>query len=504
MKDLIELVNIVTRTKLRHVELFNSSNGTSGESKIQQFYDLISEGQFEDDDEAANYFYGKDKRTPGYQKLRKTLKDRLINSLFIIDLKRASYTSRQKAYYETYKDWAAVKILIGKNAFATAEGIIRQIIKIARRYEFTELLVDIYHMLRLYYGTIWGNTKKFLEYNQSFKKYQEIWIAENKVEEYYIDLSIQFIHSKSTKASLQKKALAYEEAIRCDMEKYDSYQLQLCGWLIRLSVFSVVNDYQKTLDVCSDAIAFFKEKEYTASVPLQVFLYQKCVCLGQLRAFDELQGCIEECLSYIEEGKLNWFKLHELKFLFYTHNKKYHEAFALLQKIVEHDQFEDLPGSIKEIWRISEAYLVFLIKAGVFGNTLLEPESVSDFRLSKFLNDLEIFTKDKTGMNVPVLIAEFLLKLVSGKQIELIDREESINKYRNRYLKDDLLIRSNLFLQMLLQISKNSFEKDLVIEKTKPIFQDLISIPIETANQSYEIEIIPYEELWEIVLKQLD
>ena len=159
MKDLLELVNIVTRTKLRSVELIGDSAFNA--SKLQEFYDLISEKHFSDDDEASSHFYDGDKNSRSYQKLRKTLKDRLINSLFVIDLKQSSYTDRQKAYYACYKEWAAVKILLGKNARTTAVGLALKILKIARKYEYTELMVDICHTLRLYYGTIMGDHKKF-------------------------------------------------------------------------------------------------------------------------------------------------------------------------------------------------------------------------------------------------------------------------------------------------------------------------------------------------------
>jgi len=503
MKDLIELANIVTKTKLRNVELLTNDQN---DSKIQQFYDMVADSCFQDDDEAAVHFYGeeKDKRTPSYQKLRKSLKDRLVNSLFIIDLKRASYTSRQKAYYECYKDWAAVKILIGKNAYQTAEGMIRQILKVAKKYEFSELLVDIYHTLRLFHGTIIGNFKKYEEYNEAFKQHQEIWIAENRVEECYIDLSIQFINSKADKVDLQKTAQSYVEIISKDMERYDSYQLQLCGWLTRLTEFTVVNDYANTLEVCNQAIQYFEKKQYVASVPLQVFLYQKCICLVQLRHFDQLEGCIEECLSHLEEGRLNWFKLLELRFQYYAHNECYQEAFALLTAVLENKKFGQLPGNIQETWMISEAYLIFLKRAGILEVEDKKAIKKSNFRLAKFLNEIEIFSKDKQGMNVSVLMIEFLIKLVSKQYDDLIDRAEAINKYRSRYLQHDPMIRSNLFLQMLLQLPKNAFQKEAVAEKTKSYFNQLTSIPIETANQTHEIEIIPYEKLWAIVLTLLE
>lgn len=502
MKDLIELANIVTKTKLRSVELFTNDDST--DSKIQQFYNLVTEGRFASDDDAAEYFYGKSRKTPGYQKLRKTLKDRLVNSLFIIDLKQASYTNRQKAYYECYKDWAAVKILLGKNAFETAEGIIRQLLIIARKYEFTELLVDIYHTLRLFHGTIYGDFKKYEEYNSSFKEYEKIWIVENRVEELYMDLSIKFINSKSNKADLQQQAIQYQEEIKEDMEVYETYQLQFCGWLIRLGVHTIVNDYEKLIQVCDDAITYFEKKTYVASVPLQVFLYQKCVGLGQLRRFDELEVCIQECLVYLEPGRLNWFKVFELEFLLYTHNDKYTEAWSILYKILGHEKFAELPGNIQETWLISEAYLIFLAKAGKMKLDDKSIKKISEFRLSRFLNEMEIFSKDKMGMNVSILIVEVLLNVVMKNYDELIDRTEAIDKYRSRYLKDDMLKRSDLFLKMLLQIPRNAFQRQPVTEKADKYYQDLISIPIETANQTYEIEVVPYEKLWNYVLNLLE
>lgn len=309
MKDLTDLAQIVTKTKLRSVELIGNDTG-EGTSKLQEFYDLVSEGRFADDDEAAEHFYGKGKgkNHPSYQKLRKTLKDRLVNSLFVIDLKQASYSSRQKAYYEAYKEWGAAKILFGKNARTAAAGLGRKLLKIARKSEFTELVVDICHTLRLYHGTIEGDYKKYQQYNEEFKHYEQLWIAENRAEEFYIDLSIGFINSKATKTDFKDKALEYYEQVREAMDTYDSYQLHLCGRLIEVSIHTSVNEYEETIGVCDRAIAFFEKKSFTPRIPLQVFLYQKFICHVQLRQFEAAKAAAKACLPYLEEGAFNWLR----------------------------------------------------------------------------------------------------------------------------------------------------------------------------------------------------
>ncbi len=501
MRDLADLVNIVTRTKLRSVELMGDNS--DGSSKLQEFYDLVAEGRFSDDDEAAGYFYGADKNAPSYQKLRKTLKDRLVNSLFVIDLKQASYTDRQKAYYECYKEWAAAKILFGKNARTAAAGIARKLLKIARKYEFTELIVDICHTLRLFHGTIEGDYKKYQQYNEDFKAYEQLWIQENRAEEYFIELSIGFINSKATKTEFQDKARAYYAEVQPALEQYGSYQLHLCGRLIEVSIFTAVNDYRSTLSVCDRAIAFFEKKDFTAGVPLQVFHYQKFICHVQLREFDNARMAAEQCLKYLEEGKFNWFKLYELYFLLYTHSGEYEKARQILNRIMSHANFPELPANVQETWKISEAYLYFLECAGKLGPQSKDAEQASSFRLSKFLNEMQVFSKDKQGMNIPILILELLLGIASGKYDELIDRVEAIDKYRARYMREGDIARSNYFLKMLLQIPKNAYRRAAVEAKAAEDYNALSAMPIEMANQTFEIEIIPYGKLWEYVLSLL-
>lgn len=501
MRNLVDLAQIVTKTKLRSVELIGEPG--DGISKLQEFYDLVSEGRFADDDEAAGHFYGKNKNYPGYQKLRKTLKDRLVNSLFIIDLKQASYNDRQKAYYEAYKEWAAAKILFGKHARTAAAGLGRKLLKIARKFEFTELIVDICHTLRLYYGTIEGDYKKYQQYNEDLRYYEQLWIAENRAEEFYIDLSIGFINSKATKADFQEKALGYYGQVRQNLEQYDSYQLHLCGRLIEVSIHTSVNDYENTLDVCNRAIAFFEKKDFAARVPLQVFQYQKFICHVQLRQFEAAKESARACLEYLEEGSFNWFKLYELYFLLYTHSGQYEQADEILNKAMGHPAFGGLPENIQETWKISEAYLYFLECAGHLPAEEGEGQNGRSFRLSKFLNEMEVFSRDKQGMNIPILIIELLLGIAQKKYDELIDRVEAMEKYRSRYLRDEGVERANRFLRMLLQLPKNAFRREEALAKAREDQMALEAMPVEMANQTFEIEIIPYEKLWEMALEIL-
>lgn len=498
MQDLLELSHIVTKRKLRSVELFSTSEDGEPKSKIQQFYELLVSGEFDNDDQVAQYFYGKGKSNSSYQKLRGTLKSRLINALFLIDLKQASYGNRQRAYYESYREWAATKILFGKQARTAAISQCRKLVKIARQYEFTELLVDILHTLRLYYGTIEGDHKKYQQYNQAFKEAQKQWHLETEVEEEYLELSIGFVNAKATRHEVREQAERAFKTVAPIMENHTAYQIHLCGRLIEVSQFTSVNDYADALDVCERAIAFFAAKDYEASIPLQIFHYQKLICHLQLYQIDEAFAASDICETFLEEGTFNWFKLHEVRLQLYMVTKAYAKAARLVSDVLGHESFANLPDNISETWKISEAYLYFIQQAGH-----LPVDTVSDFRTARFLNDIEVFTKDKRGMNIHLIVLEVLLYLVEKNYDRLIDRVEAIDKYRTRYLKEDGLERTNHFLRMLLQLPKNAFEREKVVEKASADYAALQDIPIALANQAHEIEIVPYEYLWEMVLETL-
>lgn len=502
MQTLQELTYIVTKNKLSAIELLGVTPKQKP-TKADAFYEAILANQFEDDNAAASHFYESDAKNPSYQKLKRGLKKRLINSLFFIDINKPSYTERQKAYYQCYKEWAAVKILLGKNARLSGIEIALNLIKRAKKFEFTELVMDIARILRLHYGTREGDLKRYEQYNELFKQYEQIWLEENRVEELYSELTIRFVNNKATKKALNKKALEYYAQVEPVMQKSDSYRIHLCGNLIRLMIYTTVNDYKNTIELCQEAIAFFEAKPYYASVPLQIWYYQIMVCCIQLRDYPLGQQAADKCLSMIEEGAFNWFKFKELNLMLAMHTKQYQKAYEIFGEVIHHGRFRFLPAAIKETWKIFSAYIHYLIYLNKI-NPAEGDEYFNKFRLGRFLNEVPIFSKDKKGMNIPVLIIQILFMILQKKYDTAIDRIESIEKYCSRYLKKGDTYRSNCLIKLLLLIPQCSFHKTAVMRKSKKYLKKLQEVPLEVANQTHEIEIIPFEDLWEMGLSTLE
>ena len=120
------------------------------------------------------------------------------------------------------------------------------------------------------------------------------------------------------------------------------------------------------------------------------------------------------------------------------------------------------------------------------------------FRLGRFLNEMPIFSKDKRGMNIAILSIQILFLIQQKKYGKAIDKFEAIEKYCYRYLHQEETIRSYYFITMLMTIPDSQFHRMGVTRKGKKYLDKLLSVPLEVSSQSHKIEIIPYEDLWQL------
>jgi hypothetical protein len=502
MRDLIELSNLLNKTKLKSSGILDII--LEPDSKMQQLYDAIVSARVRSDDDALSWLLESDEDASKLPNLKNKLKDRMLDSVFLLDFKEPGFSDRQRALFECYKKWAAAMILVMRNAKVSGIDLLEKLLRHTIKYEITELTCDILRVLRIHYSTNSGDLKKYEIARDQLHYYQEVWQMENQAEDFYNELIIRYVNSKATKMEVSEQAKVYYAIIKPHLEKCESYKLQIFGRMIQIFAYSSLNDYVTTARLCEEAVAFFDKKSYDSGFPLQVFYYNLITCYLQLREFEKGQAIIGRCQSLVEAGSFNWFKLQELFFLLAMHTAHYETAAQVLNGAMDNPHFENQSFQITEIWKIYHAYVHFLIKIDKLPSEVFSSQRVAKFKLSKFLNEIPVFSKDKRGMNIPILVIQILYALADRDYQQSLDRIESIEKYCSRYLKQNDTFRSNCFIKMLLQIPIYSFHRERVTRHTQKLYQQLCSVPTEVANQTYEIEIIPYETLWQMTISALE
>ncbi|MBL7775342.1 MAG: hypothetical protein JNK89_05035, partial [Saprospiraceae bacterium] len=365
-------------------------------------------------------------------------------------------------------------------------------------FEFTELSMNALQYLRNYYGTQAGDPIKYALYRDLYRQTQELWLMENEAEECYTELVNSLVDSRAPQQNLARTAEKHFLRIEPYLQQSDSFRLHLCGRLLQMMAYNARNDYRAMADQCASALRFFQAKPYSSNLPLQVFYYQLVLCCVQLRDFGRGQAIIRQHADVYQPGSFNWFKVQELYFLLALHTQHYDDAYDCCMAVLDDPQLERQPAQIQEMWKIFEAYVHLLVRLRRVDRRPEQP-----FRLAKFLNEIPVFSKDKRGMNIPILVAQLLFDLLERRYDASIDRADAVAKYTSRYIRRDEHFRSNCFLNMLLQVPQAAFQREAANERAQRFRSRLGEKPIELANQTHEIEIIPYEDLWEMALEML-
>lgn len=461
-------------------------------------FDALYNKQASTDEEAATLVYGSPKSMAKLLSLKNKLKERLLDAIFLLDYSEPAYTDRQKAHFECNKKWATAMTLLSKKIKIAGIELLEHLLRRSRHFEFTELSINALYYLRLHYGTVVGDQKKYEFYRGLYKQYQTVWMMENEAEELYTQLISRYVSSRAPEADVERQATAYFGQIEPYLAECSSFRLHLSGRLLQLMMYSSRGDHQMVAQLCEEALTFFKAKPYESNLPLQAFYYQLVVSCVQLRDFGRGQAIIRQHHTIYEEGSFNWFKVQELYFLLATHTQHYDDAFDTCIQTVQHAGFAQQPAQIREMWKIYEAYAHLLVRV-----RRADRLPATKFRPGKFLNEIPVFSKDKRGMNIPILIAQILFDILDKRYDASIERVEAVGKYASRYLKKDEHFRSNCFLKMLMVVPEASFHREAATRKAAHLLDQLREVSLAIANQPHEVEIIPYEELWAMLLEAL-
>ncbi len=495
MQDIKELIILLHQHNLRPLKYLS----VTADSKLLALYEGISKGKFQTDEEAEAMLYKGKVGTSGYRKLKSDLRERLVEHVLQISTDQNHYSDYQKAYYDCHKRWVIVRYLTGQNANTAALFLANRLLQQARKFDFTLLCMDIASYLRIQYSLRESNDKKFREINQLFGEFRNLYDAECRAEELYTALVVDTVNKRSAQQEVVETAETYYRSLEDSLQHFNSYKLNMYGYMIGLMRYTLVGDHEKALQFCAKALDFFESRPYEARVPLQIFYYQHLICNVHLQRFAEGEKSLKRCLELMEEGTFNWFKLKELYLLLLLHTRKYGEVEKMLADTLQNPRFEFLPENVKELWRIYESYVYYLMALGKMDSPLR-----NRFKLAKFINEVPIFSKDKSGMNIAILIIKMLIQLQEHKYSAVLDEVEAIEQYCYRHLRSEETQRSYNFLKMLLQIPMGQFDRQSIVPKAERYLERLRTIPLQLANQTHEIEIVPYEDLWNFALESLD
>lgn len=497
MQVLKEITQILSKYKLETIPVLGC--GTKQQKQqIAALYEAIITTESPSDEYLAQTVLDSTPDSRNYKKLKSNLKDQLMNCLFFIDTSKSDFNDYPQAYVNCCREWAAARILLGKNARKSGIDICKKIFKQVLKADITSLVINIADLMSYYYATHEVDSTKFEEYSGLVDLYLKILDAEDEVEEAYCLLQLQAINSNNDRNQVRTSAQESWKDLAPLLQQYDTYNLHLYGRFIQILALDTTKDAPAIVDACDSAIEFFQAKPLFAKTALLLFYHQKLLTYINLKAFKKGMDTAKQCLEYLDLGTHNWVKHQQLRFYLSMHTQNYDTAYTILKETVNHKNFKSIHVSTQEEFQLLIAYIQFLIHI-----EKIEQDTLNKFKLKKFLQEIPTFCEEKRAINTATLLIQILFFISIKKYDPAIDCIEAIETYGSRYLKKDKRYRINCLIKMLSQVWQGGFHKVGVMRRTETLYEKLKAEPIDISNEQDTMEIIPYEDLWELLLSFL-
>lgn len=401
-------------------------------------------------------------------------------------------------YYSLNKLLVLAKIMNTFSLRTASIVVAEELVTRAKKYFFLNLCFEGYRIL--YSASIQlGDIKSFERASGQFTKYLEYYHVEKSIE---IE-SIKLRNLTSSSALVQKDLIAKIETTINRYSPYEniipSFYFHYFYYHLQYLIYSYSKEHDKLYQSAKTALKWFESLKFMHLPGRVHFATIQIVYLIQIREYDQAIPIIKKNKFLLKPYSIPWYRTIEKEIIIYFHKGDFEKGVQVFFESQNKSTHVSRDRKSQSTWLLYEAYV----------NLLLETDSASydgrkkRFSIQKFINNLPEFSKDKRAHNIPILIAQMLFFIVRKQYNKAIDRIESLDKYASRYLRNDETFRSNCFIKMLLEIPKNSFNQLRVERAAEKYFRRLLDSDIDLIDQPFEIEIIPYERLWAIIMNHL-
>ena len=199
-------------------------------------------------------------------------------------------------------------------------------------------------------------------------------------------------------------------------------------------------------------------------------------------------------------GNLRWHLTNSYVFSTFLFMKDYVNVYKTLSDVIYHKDFKKLGSEFKEGWYLKEALVQFMVLIGLINPDDIDVKPLRKFRLSRFVNEVHVMTKDKTGSNVTLYVLQLLFLIISHNAERSKKKLAAVRQYSYRYMQHTDFDRTKLFIKMLGLYIKYDYDVSKVEQKSKKLFEELVASKPQIKERMMATAFIPYDEIWQGIL----
>lgn len=500
MKELQQLVSYVNPRRLRRLAFYKSSSRGS-ESQLKKLYQAISLGKVNNDEEACQFIF-KNATDRRYPKLKSRLKEQLANTTLLIDKGNQKADLFDYLFYKSRQKLFAAELLRRNNFYHAAFPLAKKALKLAEQASLSDIAARSCDILISYYAFVKRVPAMRSEYLQKAKDWHKKYKADYDAKlifEYYTGF---FINDMNFYGDL---SLSLEESIKqlkLDYPKLDSLDFNYHFGFLEVMLAMNRAEYADVVEICQNQIELLKRKKVYPKPYVRNLLLQIISVSISTENFDTGDTAIRNYTESVPSGSRPWFRIKQLHTQLAITTKRYSLSIDLVNQVTGNRHYKDLVEPVKERIILLKAYVFWL---GAIGKIPNRNENFTSFRLAKFLNSVPEFAKNRQGLHIPVLIVQALWLLHRRQYEKVRSRLAALRRYADRYLRNTKgTVRAYYFLRAFCQLADADFHRNGFLRKSEKNRKLLDQHPRSKVEQNVEVEIIPYESLYDLVVEQLD
>lgn len=490
MKEIKKLLDIISWSALA-AKPFADSYKTS--IKEQSLIQNVAQGAYSNDKDAAHDLYGTHPNDVRYKMLKHRVKKKLFNALNTVEPQKLTSNLVRQKEIECNSLIYQANIMRIKYEFDLVSTLANKALQIAHEYDLYDLKVSALELLSLSYSEQ-GFIKKFTAAQENLKTTMQQFVKEREAVSLFQQANIQLRKSTKTRKEFLPQLPNLIEQLEGLWLESGTFSAYNAFYRTYIMYHELEGNFKEIIGITVDALKQVNEQKVNAHRFDR--LYNNFIMVyAHLRAKQYTDGLTyaQENLPFYHTATRNWFAYMENYFLLAVHARQYELGDFLQRQVFDNNAFHTIPTIAKERWLLYRSYF-----------RLIYPKATMDDKEAQnpYLLSLPEYSKDKLGFNVAILTLQFIYLLERGETEALLYRIESIKKYVSTHLKDVFSLRSKLFLKLLVLTVTEDYDAAACRKKGGQLYKKLIDTP--APGDAYaEIEIVPYEHLWELILSIL-
>ncbi|MBP7307470.1 MAG: hypothetical protein KA807_19145 [Prolixibacteraceae bacterium] len=497
MKTLYELAKLNNK----HRRVIDSLMPLTEDSPLKKLCEITFSEEELEDNECMFAIYGK-KNISAFSRLKTRLKDILLQAFILQHNNLEPMDSRTNESIIGYRHAFVARLLTIRRSSLGIDMTEKAIVK-SMKYHSAESVLFQARILVSYFGQAEYNKYKFHKYSAIQEKYFYYYNWEVKAERYYAELQRGQLQSLANPSEdTIERARKYTEELESIID-IRTFNFLLNKYKVKSAYLEYTKDYKALLELSEKTYKDFSIPEYRSNVNLAVINLRRVYALIQAARYNDVISFGNKDLNKLMNGSLGWYLIahYTLKAQLYSGN--YKNAVELIAQMLENPRFPKVQENFKEIFYTTLGYINLIVDSGLAGDPKDLHKKLPEFKLGKFLNTTPVFSKDKRGINVSILLMHIAFLLQRKDYNAIIDRIDSLNQYAYRYLRKDDSFRSNCMIKMVIQMTKADFNPIRTERYTADLRKQLGHVTLAGSGENIEVEIIPFEVLWDIMVKAL-